>query len=188
MSHIPPASLFVRLLIRHQYLSLILCSQISVQVCWSHLLWGGGSALKLGQWPDSLLIHTVFCTGPLFWFWWPGEGKKMSCAPCSAGHGQAHTQTMRMDLSSVLYSVPPLTLTGAAQNCHVRPDVPALHQGQWLPQGLVQFASLGRWERQNRSPASAEDIPLQEQLPLHCNLSFSPASAKAPAFLGLQEE
>lgn len=69
----------------------VLCSHISVQVCWSHLLWGGGSALKLGH--DSVLIHDVFCTGPLFWFWWPGEGKKMSCTPCSAGHGQAFTWT-----------------------------------------------------------------------------------------------
>lgn len=49
---------------------LILCSQKSVQVCWLHLLWGGGSALNLGQWTDFLLTHDIFCAGLLFWFWW----------------------------------------------------------------------------------------------------------------------
>lgn len=73
---------------------LILCSQISVQVCWSHLLWGGVSALRLGQWLESLLIHDGFCTGPLFWLWWPRGVKKMSCASCSARYGQAHTRTL----------------------------------------------------------------------------------------------
>lgn len=58
-----------------------------------------------------------------------------------------------------VFSAPTLPQSNSIGLPLVRPDVPTLHQGQWLPQGLIQFALLGRWERQNRSPTSAEDIP-----------------------------
>lgn len=134
-------SFFISEVANQTPVELILCSQISVQVCWSHLLWGGGSAWRLGQWPDSLLIQDGFCTGPLFWLWW-WEENVVCTLFCRAWTGP-YPDIMGTDLSSVLYSVPPFTLTATAQNCHVSGQMsPSLHQGRCLPWGLIEFASL----------------------------------------------
>lgn len=67
-----------------------------MQVCWSHLQSYGGSALKLRQWPNSLLVHTIFHAGPLFWFWDAQAGnqgeERKRYVRCSPGREQAHTQ------------------------------------------------------------------------------------------------
>lgn len=152
--------------------------------------WGGGSALEPGQWPDSLFIPTVLCTGPLFWFCWPGEGKKMSRAPCSAGHGQANTRPPWGRISALC------CVQGSTHPCSNSTEVPRVRPCPCTAPGTLAATRLHSvCFLREMGDAEAEQVtslwrghPSPEQLPPHHNPNFPPASAKAAAFLGLQEE